>query len=366
MSKLDRNTKLTSFQVFVLVVLPSFSSVSYMSGGKLIEAAGADAWITCIATSFLASFSVFIIISLAKRFPNDTVFTFSKKIFGGFFGTILNLIYIIYSMVFTAFVLRVFLTIIYTIAFRETPMLLIIVLYLATAVYISTKNVVVISRVAEISFIFIVLIITIIPLLEYQINMDYLLPIGSSGIGNILKAVIPYLTTFLGLYSLLLFIPYIKNKKASMKSALAGVVFVTLVYTVYSIILIGFFGAERASMFFWPLLKYISTISSPVVERIDVIIMILWAGIGLVSVYIGFYFSKIGLVETFGLKGDKKNYLIIAVVFIISVYLTQFPKNYCDLLIYSKILVLFSIGVNFIFPLILLIFSLLLKRREIV
>lgn len=366
MSKLDRNNKLTSFQVFVLVLLPSFSSVVYMVSGMVVATGRADGWISIIVTGLLASFSVFIIMPLARKFPNDTVFTFSKKILGKYLGTIINLAYIVYSILFTAYVLRILLTIVYTIAFRKTPMILLILLYLLTAVYISTKNVIVIARVAEIVFIPLILVAVITPLLKFNVNLDFLLPIGSNGIGTILRAIIPSQNIFLGLYMLLIFIPYIKNKKTSTKYALAGVCITTLIIAIYYIIIIGFFGSNRASMFFWPLLKYISTISTPIFTRIDVILIMITSVVNLVSIYIGFYSAKIGLIETLGLKGDKKNYLIIIIIFLVSVYLTQFPNNYFDLLKFNKILVLFSIVVNSILPLIFLIFSLLNKRKETV
>ena len=53
MSKLNRNLKLTPFQVFVLVVIPSFSSVAFMDMGLLAKTAGADGWITSIISAFL-------------------------------------------------------------------------------------------------------------------------------------------------------------------------------------------------------------------------------------------------------------------------------------------------------------------------
>lgn len=366
MSKVDRNMNLTPFQVFILVVLPSFHPVAYMTFDLVFEVSGADAWLTVIATGLLAALSVFVILSLAKQFPNDTIFTFSKKIFGKYIGTLINLMYILFSVLSTAFVLRVFLSIIFNIAFRETPMIALILLYLLSAVHISTKNVMVISRVAEISFIFLIIILVTIPLLKFEINLDFLKPIGINGIGNISKGVLPSLNSFLGLYGILLFIPYIKNKSASMKSALLGIGFTTIVYTFYSILLVSFFGPNRVSIFFWPILKYIGTISTPVIERVDVILIMLWSAIGLISVYIGFYFAKIGLVETFGLKGDKKNYIIITIVYIILTFLTQYPNDYFDLLAFNKILVVFSLGINFILPLVLLIFSLVFKRREMV
>lgn len=364
MGKLQKNTKLTSFQFFVMIVITSFSSIAFMDIGLVTQTAGADGWITCIIVAFLAVLEIFIIISLSSKFPNDTVFTISKKVLGKYIGMLVNIIYILYSILFTSFVLKVFLTIVYNMAFRETPILLIIILYYLTAVYISTKNIVVISRVAELSFMLFLIITTTIPLLMSKINIDYLLPIGSSGFENILKAAIPYLNSFLGLYIILLLFPYVDNKKKCMKIAIAAVCFRTIVFAFYYIMIIGISGPRRVSVLFWPLLKQISTISSPIFERIDVVLIMLWAGICLISIYVGFYFSKVGILETLNLKGNKKDYFVIAFLFIISVYLTQIPKNYHELIVYNNKMVLFSIVVNFIFPFILLMLSLLLKRSE--
>lgn len=365
MSKLRKNNELTSFQVFVLVVLPSFTSLSHVVIGRLTKTANADLWISIIITGFLAAFAVLIMVSLARKFPDDSLFIFSKKILGNFFGTIINLVYILYSMIFIALVLRINITIIYNSGLRETPMIFVILLYLLTVVYINTKKVIVINRFAELLFFALIFLIVIIPLLKLEINPDFLLPIGSNGLGKILEAILPAQNIFLGIYFLLFFFPYIGNKQASLKNALVGVGFATLISTFFYILVVGFFGAQRASMFFWPLLKYISTISTPVFERIDILDMWLGPLISLATIFVGFYIAKIGCIEMFSVKRDKKNYLIIIIIFIIITLLTQYPKNYYDLLNFNNMLVVFSIGVNFVIPIILFIFSTIFQRGEI-
>lgn len=365
MSKLRKNNELTSFQVFALVVLPSFTSLSHVVIGRLTKTANADLWISIIITGFLAAFAVLIMVSLARKFPDDSLFTFSKKILGNFFGTIINMVYILYSMIFIALTLRVNMTLIYNSGLRETPMIVVILLYLLTAFYVNTKKVVVISRVAELLFFALIFLLVIIPILNFEINPDYLLPIGNSGLGKILEAILPAQNIFLGIYFLLFFFPYIGNKGASLKNTLVGVGFTTLISAFFYILVIGFFGPQRASMFFWPLLKYISTISTPVFERIDILDMWLGPLISLATIFVGFYIAKMGFVEMFGVKRDEKNYLVIIIVFIITAFLTQYPKNYYDLLNFNNMLVIFSIGVNFVIPIILFIFSVIFQKGEI-
>ncbi len=361
---MEKNNTLTSYQVFVLIVIPGFTAISELVVGRLTETASADNWISILLAGAIAALAVLVIISLTKRFANDSLFGFTEKLLGKALGRAVNMIYVVYSLALVAFCIRTTVTTIYNFGLRETPQILFIIFYLLPAVYISTKKFVVIGRIAELALVILVVVSFTLSVLNMRLNVDFFRPVGVSGLKQILAAVLPAQNTFIGLYALLFFFPLIKNKKTALKSCLAGVGFSTLVITFFFVVVVGFFGPKRASMFFWPPLKYLSTISTPIFERLDIIVMWLGPGLSLVAIFIGFYLAKAGINQSFRIEQAGKKYIVTGVLFIILIIITRFSQNYYQIIAFSKIMEIFGLLVNLIIPLVLLTISMLFKRRE--
>ena len=60
--------------------------------------AGSDGWISILITGFFIQLIVLIIWLLCRKFPNLTLFDFSKVILGKTLGTVVNFLYIIYLL----------------------------------------------------------------------------------------------------------------------------------------------------------------------------------------------------------------------------------------------------------------------------
>ena len=362
MNNLKINTKFSNFQIFVLVVLMLTSPTVFSLNRLVAETAGADGWISIIISGLIISLESLIIIKLCSKFPRENIFSFSKKIVGTALGTIINIFYMIYNFLLLSVIFRLYIEILFNSVFRKTPKLLVIIMFLIIALYACAKSIIIVGRVAEICFL-LLLLITLLNFTSLQyMDINNLLPIGTNGINNILLASIFSLTTFMGLYVVLIFIPEmeaidIKNIIKQFSKSIAFVISTLLISNINDITV---FGVERTKSFIWPHLKYISVIHSEIFERIDITVIIVWFFIIMISIFSNLHFSLIALSSLFKIK----NIYLIVIIFIINIPLILMYKDYAQLITFAKIINYISLFPNFIIPSLLLIINFIYKRGK--
>ncbi|MGI5840565.1 MAG: GerAB/ArcD/ProY family transporter [bacterium] len=351
MSKIARNDKLTSFQVFSVLAVALISIVGFDLPGTVGAAAGADGWLSLLLTGALTAAGVLIVINLGLRFPGRTHYSFGRLLLGRYLGTALTFAYVVYDVVLVSIVLRIYLDVSIYATLRQTPSGLIVFIMLALTVYTVLQGLLPIARLSEITVLLIsVLGLTLTGQLRYTEAMVFL-PVGSGGVGRILSGIIPSLPSFLGLHLLFVLLPRIHDLKSVKKTALAGVVFAAAYNTSIFLAVVGFYGIERTLMFEWPALNYVRTTSLPFVERVDIPILTIWMAVALVSSYMYFYLALTGLAETFGPRCKPFASVILAGV---SYGLVTQMKNLIDIDSLTQLLVFTGIILDFILPAVLL------------
>lgn len=354
MSKIARNDKLTSFQVFSVLAVALISIVGFDLPGTVGKAAGADGWLSLLLAGILTAAGVLIIINLGLRFPGRTHYSFGRLLLGRYLGTALTFAYVVYDVVLVSIVLRIYLNLSVYSTLRQTPPGLIAIIMLALTVYTVLQGLLPIARLSEITLLLIsVLGLTLTGQLRYTEAMVFL-PVGSGGVGRILSGIIPSLPSFLGFHHLFVLLPRIHDLKSAKKSALAGVVFTTAYNTAIFLAVVGFYGIERTLMFEWPALNYVRTISLPFVERVDIPILIIWVVVALVCTYIFFYTALTGLAETFGPRSKPYAAAFLAVV---SYGLITRMKNFLAIETLTNFVIPTGILLDFILPAVLLLLA---------
>ncbi len=242
----------------------------------IVPVAQQDAWIAA-AIAIIYPVSIILISCLIiKRHPKENVLIISKKYFGKIFGTVLNIIFMMQFILYTAAVTEDFvrLTRIYIVGFIPAFKIILIGIFLAA--YNAFKGIKVVGKSCEvISYIFIVMLFFSLASLKYG-NISNIQPVFGSSMGSIFKAFKETLYFYTGWEAILLFHPYIEDVKSIKKSALKGVAIcgVIWVWTVFGSIY--YLGVDIVPKSYWSFVMVFESIHIPIINNFRYIFMFTW------------------------------------------------------------------------------------------
>lgn len=179
------------------------------------HAAGSDGWISILITGFFIQLIVLLIWLLCIKFPNLTLFDFSKVILGKTSGTALNFLYIIYLLTMICYIFIVYADILKRWILPETPVWVLFLIEFVLLIYGSICKIKNVISLLSFLFIFILFLffITFFVYGDSSIDVRYLFPIGSSGGWNILKSTSDSMISLTGFETLLIYFAFIKQSK---------------------------------------------------------------------------------------------------------------------------------------------------------
>jgi spore germination protein len=94
MEKTKNNTRLTSFQIFSLLLGGMLGFGALNISRYATVAVGRDGWISVLLAGVIIIINSFIMVRLSNKFPNKTIIQYSQEIIGKFFGKALGLIFV--------------------------------------------------------------------------------------------------------------------------------------------------------------------------------------------------------------------------------------------------------------------------------
>ena len=120
-----------------------------------------DGWISVILSGCLVQVIITIVWLLSKRFPDQSLFQYTKVLTGKFIGTGINLIYIIYGVLVTALILMYSTKVIKTWMLIYTPKWILMMLLVLTALYLAREHIDTISNIYVVVSLLIVFLLVI-------------------------------------------------------------------------------------------------------------------------------------------------------------------------------------------------------------
>ncbi|WP_088072593.1 GerAB/ArcD/ProY family transporter [Gottfriedia luciferensis] len=323
-----------------------------------------DGWISGLVAGLGVFFLVFIMWLLGKRFPNDTIYDYSSKIVGKYIGNFISFLYVLFFFIVTIFVVILAISVLKKWILTFTPPYVLILFIVGIGMYLAKENLKVIGRFFNFACVLIVVLIFLEFCSYKYVNYKYLFPIGQTGAKNILLGAHDTLVSMLGFEFLLVLFPFVKgNPKSILKCSTLAISFVTLLYTFFLITSYMSFSSAEIEIVPEPILYLLKALSFQVVERLDLIFLSIWVVPILTSVVTYLYLSSFGISRILKLKNHNKTTIMIGILIsAICFFVPQdetFLSNFGTYVSYTSYLFIFII------PLILLIISILRKRKEI-
>ena len=329
---------------------------------SLYADAGTDGWMTLLITGCAIQFIIFILYFLCARFPSLTLFDFAPKIIGKYAAFVISTLYVVFALATAVIVLELFETTIKNWILFQTPMLVILLLLTVSGAYLAIGKIKVMGRFYQFVSILILPLILMSAYTLKDADLRYILPLGQNGIGTIFKATQKGIVSMLGFEIVLFIYPYVQNKgKSALKSLTFANIAVTSLYTFLTFTTFVFFSPAQLEMIPEPLVYMLKGVSFIIVDRVDLIFLSIWI-ISVMTSYVSYlYIAGRGIQHLTKRKNTTGPILVASLIALIfstfshDRYTIEMLSGY-----HAKASYFFALG----FPLVLLIISLLFKKKE--
>jgi spore germination protein (amino acid permease) len=352
---------ITKFQLFFMLIQTQIG-IGLLSLPNVVQkTAKGDGWISTIVAGLAVQFILIIYWLLVRRFPNYTYTEITQKILGRFLGKFFNLVIYMNFILLGGLVTILFTRLINLWLLPLTPSWVLSIIIVMASIYLTISDLRMIARffVLASSLIFIVLFLSILSLFIPK-EIQFIFPIGSSGLKNILMGSNNSLLAMLGFEGLLFMFPFIiHNKKGVLKTISLANLFITIFYTYFIFITLITFSPEQLAQMREPILNLFRGLTYKMIDRLDLLFLSIWIVPMTTSVIAYLFFASKSL------NLEKKSYPKAVIINGIIIFLISLiPHDDKTVNLFNKYVTYFSYAVVFIIPTLLLVLSFLFKKHE--
>lgn len=349
--------KINAGEFHILVIVFTIGTSILVLPATLAKFAKQDAWIASVLTICISLCFIFIYNQLSSLYPSMTFVEISDKIFGKWLGKISALLYLYYFFLLSASLTRQMGDFFTTQVMVETPIQIIMMMFLLTSLMGVRLGLEVISRTAVIFIPWIIVMLFILfVLLLPETKFENIQPIFEGGMKPIVMGVYQNLgVPYLELPIFLMIAPYVTEKLKMKKAFYFGTLiggFLLSILVIYCILVLGTDMTARQAYPTYILGKKISI--GDFIERIEVIVAIIWIFTIYLKLTICYYGVALGLAQLFGLRSYQiltfpLAILLLAFSIIINPDVVYFRYSV------SKMWSPYSLTICFFLPLLLLV-----------
>lgn len=360
-----KKVQISTFQLYVLMFMYMLSPASVIF---IAKEAKHDAWMATLIGGILGMLKIGLIITFIYKNNNNLSFPeILEKLVGKYISKILVILYTIYFIFKSLFLLRHTSELLTTYVLNTTPPLVLHIVEFSVVIYAVYKGLETISRTAEIYYFAVVFSYILFAVLLYfsdVLKMENILPMLENGFIPVLKSSVPLVLSFpYGDLIVFLSITHFVNKKEKVtKVSLLALLSTTLVLTlitVQNLMTVGPYLVENTP---YPTMKSIRMIDvGDFLQRLDSIAVLSFLTCSFFKLMILQYAISTGLQTVF--KTKKYQTFIIPSSVIIIIGSLYIAKNYTTHLYLAKHFLgtYFEIPFETIIPALLIIIALVKK-----
>lgn len=333
-------------------------------GTATIQGAGNDGWIAILVAGVYPLYMVWAALVISKRYPNDTIISINKILFGKYLGFLFSLFLCAIFIYILIVVLSAFAFITRTFIATFIPEYVIIIISMILIAYFSSKGLKVIAKVNVIIFYLTVIVVLLPGYALLKGSYLNLLPVFNSSLSDILSGSFQSIYSYAGIEVVFLIYPFARDKKKLSSAMLKGVGVVTAIYVWLTMIIIYYLGADVAIKFYWPLLTIADSVQIPIINLFRYIFMLLWSLIIYRISANALYFASFIIKEFMQIKKNSDNKIIIAIIALIVSFLIFFIENESMKREISKIEPYIALGFTIYITIVTMLVVLLKKKVD--
>ncbi len=311
----NKSESITKYQLLFMILQTQIGVGVLGLPYSVHKVSKSDGWISVIIAGLVVQLMIFIIWSLVRKYPGETIYGIAEQITGKFFGKFIGAIYILYAIVISTLILVLFQDILKLWVLPNTPKWVIMFLMVFASLYLVKERVRVIARfylfvTSMIPFLIILTFISFPEVAEYR----YLFPIGQAGAMKILLGAHSVLISMLGFEMLLLLSKYVDASDRSIfKFVSIANGTTTAIYIFLTMISYVVFSPKEIEIVPQPVLYMLKAITFKIVERIDLLFLSIWIVIVTTSLMSYLLFASKGLAHFLKKEEHKKAAYVLAI-----------------------------------------------------
>lgn len=346
--------KITSLEYNTLLWFLTRATFIEITAEILLNNAHQDSWISILIAIIIGILPFLLYSYLKNKYPDKNIIQINKEKLGKF-GTILNIILIAGTFIFTICSFWIIVHFIDSQYLYRTPTIMIIIILILPVIYTIIKDFHIFSKVNLIMFyISLFFILVILSGLISNINIDNIKPILNNNPKNILYGTFCFIGFNILPIFLLTIIPKNKITNYSPKKSFIFYIISGLSLLNVMFLTISIFGIHLSELYNYPsfhLLKRVSVLD--MIDRVESILSLEWFLALFVQIMISLFFIKEALKETFQTK-EKTNNITMIIVCIItaSISFLIFTTKGTEIAYFQNILIYLLYIIYFIIPLI--------------
>lgn len=308
--------RISAKQVVCIMILFILGS-NLITGGNMT--AKQDAWASLIIGYIIAIPIVAIFAYFKKSFPNKDLFDLSYIAFGKIGGSIITIIFSVYTIRLGSLVIRNFTEFIQVVSLPETPQYINAICFGFISFYTVKKGIEILARGATFVLPVVVITVIILGLLSIKhMNVDYIKPVLAQDWRVIFKgALYNVMFPFAEIAVFIMLFPLVDTKKSPTKLYFYAITFGTLIFLDVVIRNTLVLGMPIMKSVYFPSYSAVGIINiKDFVSRIEVLVTGNFIVSGLVKITVCLYASCKGLAKLFNIKDYKKLAAPIALLMI--------------------------------------------------
>lgn len=274
---MNKNLKITTSEFTCMLIGYSLVATQLKFPAVMNSYSAQNAWFTTLLGGIYPILFFTMYGFVYRAYPDKNIFEINRLFLGKFFGNLFNLLLVIYLVSysitqFVGFGMMLTNTVLWYYSVYQTMFLIIITAALAT--FFSFKS---LLKFGQISLYLVAFVLFIIAFALKDGSFSNIRPFLDAEPLNLLRATFHGIYAYAGFEVMLLYLPYLENKKDYKKIALNTCFAITFLLTWLVFIVIFYYGPDATSMLYFPLLNLVSSLKLPLVNNFIIIFVTLWS-----------------------------------------------------------------------------------------
>jgi spore germination protein (amino acid permease) len=287
--------KISINQLICLVILTQIGVSVLTIPYAQIRYSGNDSWLSILIGGVIAQAVILIIYQLGKLYADRSLPQYISAIVGKPLGSVLNFLIAAYFAQNSLMVIITYSDVINSWVLFETPWFVIIGVSFTMGAYIASstlRSMATLTQMIMLMFM-ICFVIVLISGIGKESDIRHLLPIGTHGIGSLLKGAVPSFWLYSG-YELILYVfPFVRTRKKKdiLMAMSAANGFTTFFYVLIAVIVTSNFSENQLKSIPEPMVFILRVFNWPVVQSLDIVFMTIWLAVVMVTLYVYMFMS---------------------------------------------------------------------------
>lgn len=280
MIELEAKTKITPYQLSLMIMATGFGAQIVLSPQKLIEKAETSIIVSIVVGGILFLAITLIMLKIGMWFPKDTLVEYLPKLWGRAIGTIIIWWYAAVLILQSGMVLVGFSKALTLFMFDKTPCQVVGISMLALTIYCAMQSTGTIVRVVQITFFGSMSIIILMwSLTIFNFRLENLQPFLSKGFTGVLTTVLDTWSMYSGYEIVMLILPLVcRDRKNLVKSTTLALLVLIVLFEFIFISIIGVMTAKSAASYVYPTIITMRAVELPgtFIERLENYLLLAW------------------------------------------------------------------------------------------